>query len=219
MSSKTNQHYRESTLLGKILVRMYGAKIECVRKLIISAILRREGAEFYSRTLRALFSRYHGVNIGMYSYGWFGSDFPVGTEIGRYCSLARGLLVLNGSHPIDRKSSHPFFYNPALRWVDNLAIDRRKNLKIGNDVYIGANVVLLPNVTVIGNGAVIGAGSVVVKDVSPFVIVGGNPAKIIRRRFAEEVIDGILISKWWEKDIEELIADEHEFASFLTPLK
>jgi acetyltransferase-like isoleucine patch superfamily enzyme len=86
-------------------------------------------------------------------------------------------------------------------------------------VYIGFNVAIMPQVTNIGDGAVIAAGSVVVKDVPPFAVVGGNPAKIIRYRFTPETIDKINASPWWTKDIDELKADEKEFAKFLHPLE
>jgi serine acetyltransferase len=79
------------------------------------------------------------------------------------------------------------------------------------------DVTILPSVSTIGNGAVVGAGSVVAKDVPPFAVVGGNPAKIIKYRFSQDIIDEITKSAWWEKDIEELKKDEQEFASFLHP--
>ena len=96
---------------------------------------------------------------------------------------------------------------------------RRTKLFVGNDVYIGLNVTILPSVSSIGDGAVIGAGSVVVKDVPPYAVIGGNPSKIIKYRFEQETIDKITESAWWEKDINELKADELEFASFLEPFK
>ena len=100
-----------------------------------------------------------------------------------------------------------------------MGIKRRTELTIGHDVYIGMNVIILPNVTRIGTGAVIAAGSVVIKNVPPFAIVGGNPAKLIRYRFSEETIKKILASKWWEKDIDQLHADSSEFYTFLSPLE
>ncbi len=127
------------------------------------------------------------------------------------------MLVLEGSHPIEHRSC-PFFFNP-LDSVDQLLIKRRSKLIIGNDVYIGLDVAIMPQVTNIGDGAVIAAGSFVVKDILPFAIVGGNPAKIIRYRFNPETIDKINASQWWTKDIDELKADEKEFSSFLHPLE
>jgi acetyltransferase-like isoleucine patch superfamily enzyme len=116
-------------------------------------------------------------------------------------------------------SSHPFFFNPDLGFVDRLLIRRRNVLVIGNDVYIGLNVTILPSVTSIGDGAVIAAGSVVIKDVPPFAILGGNPGKVIRYRFSPETVEKIMKSKWWEKDIKELKANSLEFSGFLKPLE
>ena len=92
----------------------------------------------------------------------------------------------------------------------------RTKLVIGNDVWIGHNAIILPSVSNIGDGAVIGAGSVVTKDVPPFAVVAGNPAKIILYRFSEEKIREIMKSPWWGKDINEL---KNEFDSFLLPLE
>jgi serine acetyltransferase len=80
-------------------------------------------------------------------------------------------------------------------------------------------VTILPAVTSIGDGAVIAAGSVVVKDVPPFAVVGGNPAKLIKFRFSTETIQRIASSRWWEKAIEELMKDEEGFAEFLKLLE
>lgn len=151
----------------------------------------------------------------MYSRGAFWADLPPGTIVGHYCSLAKGLVVVNGSHPVKNKSTHAFFFNPDLGYADSLLIERRKSLNIGHDVYMGLNVTLLPNVTSIGTGAVIAAGSVVTKDVPPYAIVGGNPAKIIKYRFSEEKINELIQSAWWDKSIEEL--KENQFESFIKP--
>jgi acetyltransferase-like isoleucine patch superfamily enzyme len=133
--------------------------------------------------------------------------------------MPRDLLVINASHPITHRSSFPFFFNPDLGYVDKLLIERRTKLIIGNDVYIGLDVTIMPSVTNIGDGSVIAAGSVIVKDVPPFAIVGGNPAKIIRYRFSQDTINEITKSAWWKKDIDEIKKNEQEFASFLHPLE
>jgi len=147
------------------------------------------------------------------------AKLPWGTTVGRYCSLAKGLVVINGGHPVGHKSTHAFFFNPHLGYVDKLLIERRKSLTIGHDVYMGSNVTILPNVKSIGTGAVIAAGSVVIKDVAPYAIVGGNPAMLIKYRFSEETIKKLMESRWWEKDIDQLRADESEFKTFLRPLE
>jgi virginiamycin A acetyltransferase len=216
---KDRRTYREYGRLDRLFLALYRIDNRVLRRLIREALLRGKDAELYSKPLRIIFSKYNGVEIGMYSYGPFYADLQPGTKIGRYSSMPRNLLVINASHPITHKSCHPFFFNPDLGYVNDLLISRRTKLTIGNDVYIGLEVTIMPAVISIGDGAVIAAGSVVVKDVPPFAIVGGNPAKIIRFRFNQKTIDKIVASQWWEKDIEELRADELEFASFLVPLE
>ena len=207
--------YKESGLLSKLFCAIYRFQNRYLRKIIREVILRRKGAELYSKTLRKIYAKYHSVIVGMYSYGAFDPILAPGTLIGRYTSIAEKFSVINGSHPIIHKSSHPFFYNPDLGYVDTLHITRRTKLIIGNDVYIGLNVTILPQVTSIGDGSVIAAGSVVVKDVPPFAVIGGNPAKIIKYRFSQQVIDQIMQSAWWEKDINEIKENRSEFESFL----
>jgi virginiamycin A acetyltransferase len=216
---KTTMSYREPKWLVELFYNIYRFQNRYLRKIIREVLLRREGAELYSKILRMIYSRYHDVKVGMYTYGAFHQILPSGVVIGRYCSVPRDLLVINGSHPISHRSCHPVFFNPDLGYVDKLLISRRTKLIIGNDVYVGLDVTIMPQVTSIGNGSVIAAGSVVVKDVPPFAIVGGNPAKIIRYRFRQDTIDEITKSAWWEKDIEELKKDEQEFPSFLHPLE
>jgi len=166
--------------------------------------MKTEGGEWYSLTLRRIYKKCHGIDIGMYSYGCFDPDgFPSGTVIGRYCSFGKGVAVLNANHPVDRISLHPFFYNPVLGVVNDLKIERGV-LVIGHDVWVGRNALILPRVGQIGNGAVIGAGAVVTKDVPPYAIVVGNPARIIRYRFPQAIQQAVEASSWWTCSIEEL---------------
>ena len=212
-----NPNYTDKPI-DEFLFRFYRIKSRYSRKIIRELLLRRKNAEIYSRVLRKIFLYYHDIHIGMYSYGAFSSRIPPGTVMGRYSSVPRNLLVLRGNHPITHKSCHPFFFNPKFGYVDRLLIERTK-LTIGNDVYVGMDVTILPSVVTIGNGAVVGAGSVVTRDVLPFAVVGGNPAKIIRYRFSQDTINEITKAAWWEKDIEDLKKDEQDFASFLHPLE
>ncbi|MEN6433531.1 MAG: CatB-related O-acetyltransferase [Smithella sp.] len=172
-----------------------------------------------SKTLRAIFHDYH-LDIGMYSYGgcFDVSNIPPGTVIGRYCSFSRHVYILSGNHPLSNKSMHPFFYNPHFGYVADLSITRTK-LVIENDVWIGQNAIILPSVNKIENGAAIAAGAVVTKNVPPFAVVAGNPAKIIKYRFPQEVIDDLLRTAWWNKDIDEIRNNRSEFESFLKPVE
>jgi virginiamycin A acetyltransferase len=216
---KTIMTYKEPEWLFKLFYNIYRFQNRYLRKIIREVILRREGAELYSKTLRKIYAKYHGVIVSMYSYGAFHQVLPAGTIIGRYSSMPRSLLVIDASHPITHRSSFPFFFNPDLGYVDKLLITRRTKLIIGNDVYIGLDVTIMPSVTNIGDGSVIAAGSVVVKDVPPFAVIGGNPAKIIKYRFSQPVIDQIMKSAWWVKDIDEIKNNRSEFESFLKPLE
>ena len=151
-------------------------------------------------------------------------SFIKNTEIGRYSSIATDVMTVSGTHPTDRVSIHPAFYSTqkqaGFTYVDKdsfeefryLDKNRKISVKIGNDVWIGARVTVLEHVT-IGDGAVVAAGAVVTKDVPPYAVVGGVPAKIIRYRFSPEEIERLLTIKGWNKD--EAWSREHakEFSS------
>jgi acetyltransferase-like isoleucine patch superfamily enzyme len=102
-------------------------------------------------------------------------------------------------------STHPIFYSTkaqaGITFADRDYFEERKPIKIGNDVFIGANVIVLDGVT-IGDGAIIAAGAVVTKNVPPYSIYGGVPAKLIRYRFEQETIDFLVNFQWWNKDRE-----------------
>ena len=104
---------------------------------------------------------------------------------------------------------HPFFYNSALGVVDEDTIDYSP-LEIGHDAWIGERTMIMPGCRNIGIGAVVGAGSIVTKDVPDFAIVAGNPARLIRYRFSENIRQLILDSKWWERSIDDIIQHKSE---------
>lgn len=201
--------------VGRILFHLYRINIKLSRKIVLICVRKMEGGDLYSSTLRQIYAFYHKIQIGMFSYGGCFSleHVPAGTTFGRFCSIASNVSILNGNHPLNAKSLHPFFYNPVLGYVDKLLIKRTK-LTIENDVWIGKNVTILPSVSKIDNGAAIGAGSVVTKNVPAFAVIAGNPAKIIRYRFSEDKIKEIIDSAWWNKDLDDLKAN---FASFIVP--
>lgn len=122
-------------------------------------------------------------------------------KIGKFCSIASGVKIGLGTHPINFFSTSPIFYSPEnplrKRITNELLFKDRKKVEIGNDVWIGANVIVLDGVK-IGNGAIVGANSLVNKDIGPYEIVGGVPAKIIRKRFADDLIDELENLKWWD---------------------
>jgi virginiamycin A acetyltransferase len=154
--------------------------------------------------LRDYFIKKYEVDIGLYSYGCFDiRRVPKGTKIGRYCSFSQTCWFLNANHVLDYMSLHPFLYNSALGVVDSEPFARQKFI-IGDDVWIGHNAVITASVSKIGRGAVIAAGAVVTKDVMPYEVVGGVPAKSMRFRFDAQTIERIEQTRWWLKSKEEL---------------
>ena len=126
-------------------------------------------------------------------------------QIGSFCSFARGVLfVAGGRHPVDWVSTYPF----RIQWkmpgalTDGLP-EKCGDIVIGSDVWVSTGVTILGGVT-IGHGAVVAARAVVTKDVPPYAIVGGVPAKVIRYRFPQETIDELLRIRWWEWDDEKI---------------
>lgn len=204
--------------LSKVILALYRFKSRFLRERLLELCFKMEGGECFSETAREIFEIYHGVKIGLYSYGCFSyRNIPPGTVIGRYSSFAREILILEGNHPYQRKSTHPFFYNPIFGYVEELKIQRTK-ISIGNDVWIGARAIILPSVDEIGDGAIIGAGSVVTKNVPSFAIVAGNPARLIKYRFSPDLIKEIQKSRWWNMDIDEIKHHRDEFLKFQSDL-
>lgn len=120
------------------------------------------------------------------------------TEIGNFCSISDGVHICLPMHPINFFSTSPYLYQPHLNYIKINNTDVNINpVIIKNDVWIGAGALIMQGLT-IENGAVIGAGAVVTKDVPPYAIVGGVPAKVIKYRFDEKTIKELLELKWWD---------------------
>ncbi len=142
--------------------------------------------------------------IGAYTYIRFDCRLGGRAErIGRYCSIAPGVTIGDGEHPTDWLGTHPFQWG-GENWIS--AEDSKgqnflsppviPRTKIGNDVWIGANATVLADLE-IGNGAIVAAGAVVTRDVEPYTIVAGIPAKPIRRRFSDDMIARLQALQWW----------------------
>ena len=127
------------------------------------------------------------------------------TDIGKYTSIGTGVCTVIGRHPLSQQvAMHPAFTSPektfGFSYTDKTVFDTtQERTRIGNDVWIGNRVLILGGVT-IGDGAVIGAGSVVTKDIKPYSINAGVPARVLRYRFEKEEIEKLLALKWWDKD-------------------
>lgn len=135
------------------------------------------------------------TEIGSYSY--IGRNCNITkSNIGNYVSIANNVSIGQGEHVLSNLSTSSLFYDEAYS-----ALTKEKCI-IENDVWLGVDSIVLRGVTV-GNGAVIGANAVVTKDVPPYAIVVGSPARVIKYRFDKDKIDMIINSKWWEESPEE----------------
>lgn len=148
------------------------------------------------------------VTLGAYSYFERHGEAAYAT-IGAFCSIAANTRINALEHPTERVTSHKVSYRPNEYFrflpVDQAFRQRRMDrpVTIGHDVWIGHGAVIMPGVTV-GPGAVIGANSVVTRDVDPYMIVAGVPARIIRRRFEQPVCDALMALAWWDWPDEKL---------------
>lgn len=137
-------------------------------------------------------------------------------DFGKFCSIASGVSIGPGVHKTDGVSTHPVFYlknTPLAKiYCDKDLFISSKRTSIGHDVWIGEKAIVLDGVT-IGTGAIIAAGSVVTKDVAPYAIVGGVPAKQIKLRFIESEIDLLLKSKWWDNTEDWLEKNYNSFSN------
>ena len=149
----------------------------------------------------------HNSIIGSYTYIGPGTNIA-NSKIGSFCSIASDVKIVTSCHPSDTfVSTSPVFYSTlkqcGITFVKKDLYQEHRTINgysalIMDDVWIGNNVILMGGIT-IGTGAIIGSGAVVTKNVPPYAIVGGVPAKIIRYRFTDSQIQALLSDKWWEK--------------------
>lgn len=150
-------------------------------------------------------SHINNCTIGKYSYvGNFTNTNYV--TIGKFCSISDMCVIGGASHPLDWVSTSPVFNKNkncmGINLGDHMYFPYSETI-IGNDVWIGANVLIKGGIS-IADGAVIGTGSVVTKNIGPYEIWAGNPAKLIRKRFNDDVIEELLKVKWWDFEEEKL---------------
>ena len=136
-------------------------------------------------------------------YGFIGDKLI----IGKFCQIAEGVtFVMNGAnHRMNAATTFPFYvfegWEQAAPPISELPL--KGDTVIGNDVWIGQNAVILPGVHV-GDGAIIGFGSVVGSDIPPYSVAVGNPARVLRKRFDDELTELLLRLRWWDKSIDEI---------------
>lgn len=149
-----------------------------------------------------------GQGTNLLSDNWVGG--PI--KIGRYCAIAPGSIFLGANHPMNWAGMQVSF-NRNIVGVPFIGVNKGGS-ELGNDVWVGTRVIITPGVRV-GDGAVIGAGAVVTKDVPPYSITAGNPAKHIRYRFSQETVEELLSLKWWDWPIDRIKRNRKFFTTDL----
>jgi acetyltransferase-like isoleucine patch superfamily enzyme len=161
------------------------------------------------------YSRLRNTELGDFSYVARNSQI-YNTKVGKFTCIGPNVNTGMGAHPSSEfVSSHPLFYSTlgqssGLVIVEKNLFDEFPMTTIGNDVWIGNNVTIKYGVH-IGDGSIIGSGAVVTKDVEPYSIVGGVPAKIIKYRFRQDEIEFLEGFKWWDKDLDWIRSKKHLF--------
>ena len=149
------------------------------------------------------------INVTMDRYSYCGNDCQIiSCDIGAFCSISDHVCIGGAEHPMNWVSMSPVFTKsknsgPSKRFAEFKA-EPTKRTTIGSDVWIGHGVTIKQGVT-IGHGAVVGSNALVTKNVPPYAIVGGVPARIIRYRFCDEMITMLLETKWWEAPDEKIL--------------
>jgi chloramphenicol O-acetyltransferase type B len=185
----------------RVLVRVISKALKKARLIAVknstvhSTSKLESGTSFYSSTM------------GKFSFCGYDCEI-VNADIGSFTSIANCVVIGGGRHPMEWAGMSSVFYEGRdsvnAKFSEHVR-EQPRRISIGNDVWLGRSVIVLPGVT-IGDGAVVGAGSVVTKEVPPYAIVAGNPARLIRYRFSELLRSRLMSVRWWDLNEGELRA-------------
>lgn len=161
------------------------------------------------------FAMVYNCSLGDYTY--VGRNFTAWhSQIGKFCSISWNVSIGGANHDYNRITQHAFLYAPQFNLIDSIEDSRYDRFTdeciIGNDVWIGCNAVICRGVR-IGDGAVIAAGAVVTKDVEPYTIVGGVPAKVIKQRCPIDLATRLMATRWWDLNSETIRNNIELFSS------
>lgn len=202
-----------------MLQRLRYLLAKAIKKSQLAAII---GSQVHATSKVEPGSQFYRSTMDKHSFCGYDCDIAH-ADIGRFVSIANDVVIGGGRHPMEWVGMSPVFYagrDSVKAKFSEFPRDPPKRVTIGHDVWIGRNVIVLPGVG-IGHGAVIGAGSVVTRDVEPYAIVAGNPARLIRHRFAPDVVARLLRAAWWdlaERDLARHAIDIRDVEAFLQRL-
>lgn len=174
--------------------------------------------------INTVFGRFTGVgkhsfleNVRLADYSYVMEFcYLQNAEVGKFANIAAMVRIGPTDHPLDRPTLHHFTYRPGMYGFaeadDEHFFNRRKKRKtyLGHDTWIGHGAIIMPEVTV-GNGAVVGSGAIVTKDVAPYTIVVGSPARVVRSRFSAEIARKLEAIRWWDWPHETIKANFNDF--------
>lgn len=173
---------------------LIGSNVMVKEDASVSDSIIQSGTAIYTRTVLS------NVELGAYSY-CSRDSIIADVKIGKFCSIASHVFMGLGTHPTNMVSTHPIFFSTRKQcgetWSDKDYVEELPSITIGSDVWIGCRAYIKGGVT-IGNGAIVGAGAVVTKDVPPYAVVGGVPARILKYRFPKEIRDELNSIAWWD---------------------